>query len=280
MPAPAPLRVPAVASTAIREVLAGTARSGSVLGTSSHAIWILVDDQVVVATANGAPRLPNGVALAGDGFPSEFRSIGHGSPVRIGTGSIDVGGLSLGIVRWWDPRPSLAAVCLESVDDATADLPATVPGITADAIANALALRSAAMLADASARLIGKGPGLTPEADDYLCGVFSTIRVLGEAAGAWRSVEMLDAAAPAIISIASQRTTTFSAALVRHAIRGEVAAPAAALLRSFAGRGDVPGSHSAVLEIGHSSGPALAAGMVLGARSLIATHSLSEWRKP
>ena len=167
----------------------------------------------------------------------------------------------------------------DTLDAATSTLPTTGPGIDGSSLRDALAGRSAAMLAEASARLIGRGPGLTPEADDYLSGVLSSIRILGGVTrGRW-AVEMLDAAAPAITAVASQRTTTFSAALIRHAIRGEVAAPAAALLRAFAGRGDVSRTHSAVLEIGHSSGPALAAGMVLGARSLINTHFMSEWRK-
>jgi hypothetical protein len=79
---------------------------------------------------------------------------------------------------------------------------------------------------------------------------------------------MLDAAEAPIDAVAAIRTTAFSASILRHAFEGHVAAPAGAFLRAIAGRGDVTVAHRRLLDVGHTSGPALAAGIVLGARAL------------
>ena len=117
--------------------------------------------------------------------------------------------------------------------------------------------------------LLGRGPGLTPEGDDVLAGALAAIRTVGTALGCRLALSMLDDADDALADAAHQRTTTFSAALIRCAMRGEVAAPAAGFLRALTGRGDVDAHRRGLLGVGHTSGPALAAGIVLGARSLI-----------
>ena len=65
---------------------------------------------------------------------------------------------------------------------------------------------------------------------------------------------------------AAGATTSFSASLLGHAFRGEVAEPAAALLRPLTGRGDAREAAENLNRVGHSSGPALAAGVLAGAR--------------
>ena len=80
---------------------------------------------------------------------------------------------------------------------------------------------------------------------------------------------MLDSITGPLVRLASTRTTAFSAALIRHAVDGRVAAPAGSLLRALTGRGDGVASHRDLIHVGHTSGPALAAGMILGARSLL-----------
>ena len=268
-PAPAPVRVPAVASTAIEDILRGTPLPATVLGTSSHAAWLLAGDRVVVVTTRDATRLPNGVEIAEAGGSRPFDPIRHGSHAVIGSDRIRIGHFEIDVVRWWDPRPVLAPVTREVARAALRGLPSTVYGVDHCVIGHALATRSPIGLIEAVGRLLGRGPGLTPEADDYVAGALAATRIVGEAMDRRESIEMLDAAAPTIRSVADDRTTTFSAALVGHAVRGQVAAPASALLRAIAGRGDVATAHRKVLEIGHTSGPALAAGMVLGTRSLI-----------
>jgi len=153
-----------------------------------------------------------------------------------------------------------------------------VPTVESSRIRAALAARSPAALIDAALHLLGRGPGLTPEGDDYLSGAISAIRVLGTAVGGESSLRMLDAAALPLSNVARERTTTFSAALIEHAIRGQVAQPAGTLLRALAGRGDPGTSYADLMRVGHSSGPALAAGIVLAAQELIHSPATSERR--
>jgi len=268
-PSPAPVRVPAVASTAIKDILSGNPLPATVLGTSGHAVWLLAGERIVVVTTRDATRLPNGVEIAGARASRPFDRIPHGSRAIIGGDRIVVGILEIDVARWWNPRPVLPAVTRESMRAALRGLPATVDDVGHSMLERSLVRRSPIELIEAVERLLGSGPGLTPEADDYIAGALAATRIVGEAMDDRESIEMLDAAAPTIRSMATDRTTTFSAALIGHAIDGRVAAPAAALLRAIAGRGDIGAAYRIVLQIGHSSGPALAAGMVLGARSLI-----------
>jgi hypothetical protein len=114
---------------------------------------------------------------------------------------------------------------------------------------------------------------LTPEGDDVLAGSLAAIRTLGTALGSRRALAMLDASEAALADAANDRTTAFSAALIRCAARGEVAAPAGTFLRALAGRGHVGSSHRDLSRVGHTSGPALAAGIVLGAQTLVELHT-------
>ena len=94
-------------------------------------------------------------------------------------------------------------------------------------------------------------------------------RLLAEALGWERVISMVAGISIPMAELAAARTTTFSAALIQSALRGHVAEPAGALLRALSGRGDVAGSHLSLIRVGHTSGPALAAGIVLGAQSLV-----------
>lgn len=270
---PAPIRVPGVASTAIRDLISGPGKTATVLGTSSHAIWILLGDDVVVASDQDATRLPNGVEVAVEADTDVFGSVQYGSFASIDGGCITVGGLTIDVVRWWNPRPALPHVSSSALATAISDLPSVVPAVDGERLRAALTARSPEALLEAAAVLVGLGPGLTPEGDDYLAGALAAARTLGVAVRDTDTIRMLDGALTPMSRLARERTTAFSAALIEHAIRGNVAAPAGAFLRSLVGRGDVRHSHRLLLEVGHSSGPALAAGVVLGAQALSTSTS-------
>lgn len=276
---PASIRMPGVASTAIRDALSEPQTPGTVLGTASHAVWLLVDGDVIVASTRDATRLPNGVEVAADAAADAFRSVQHGAPVTVGLGQVLFAGLTIDVVRWWDPRPVLPRTSAPQLSEAIADLPATVPAIDSEPLSAALSIGSPQAILAASNALIGLGPGLTPEGDDYLAGALSATRMLGEAMRLEDRAVMLDSIADPLNRYASTRTTAFSAALIRHAIDGRVAAPAGALLRSLTGRGNVEASYRDLTRVGHTSGPALAAGMVLGARSLLQSQPHSNGGK-
>lgn len=263
-----PQRVAGVASVAIHGLLTvpGTA---TVLGTSGYAVWLLVGESVIVVSTRYATRLPNGIEIPSRSSDNPFEQVHHGAPIKVGFGRVMLEGLSVSVARWWDPRPVLHTITTEELAANIAGLPADVPDVESDQLRSALHAFSPNALLAAARPLLGKGSGLTPEGDDYLAGAVASIRLLSQALNHGQATRMLDAVANPLAKLADARTTTFSAALIQYALRGQVAAPAGSLMRAFAGRGDVAPSHRVLLKVGHSSGPALAAGMVLGAQSLI-----------
>ncbi len=275
---PASVRMPGVASTAIRDALSEPQTPGTVLGTARHAIWLFVDGDVIVASTRDATRLPNGVEVAADAAADAFRSVHHGASVTVGLGQLLFEELTIDVVRWWNPRPALRPTSTAHLVAAIVDLPTTVPDLETIPLSAALSAGSPGAILAASDALIGRGPGLTPEGDDYLAGALAALRTLGDALGRPDTAAMLNSLTDPLIRHASSRTTTFSAALLRHAIDGRVAAPAGSLLRALTGRGDVARSHQYLSSVGHTSGPALAAGMILGARSLLQSQPTSQRR--
>jgi len=268
-PPPAPARVPAVASIAIHGQVSTPATTAEVVGTSNHAVWLMLDDEVIVLSSRDATRLPNGVEIPQLASDQPFLGIDHGAAAEVGFGHVVFEDLVVDVVRWWDPRPVVSATSLFALAHRIAGLPSEVSGVPAFGLREALVARSPARLLAAAKTMLGKGPGLTPEADDYLAGAVAATRGLAGATGVDSAVRMLDRAGPTLARLASTRTTAFSAALIHHALRGQLAAPAGSLLRAFAQRGEVTAAHRRLLDVGHSSGPALAAGMVLGAQALI-----------
>lgn len=267
--APVPLRAPAVASVALRQVLSKAEANAEVLGASAHAVWIRTGGDAVVVSTRDATRLPNGVEIATDASADPFGSIAHGDRVTLGPTSIAFDGLIVEVARWWDPRPALSRLSAAELSIAIDGLPSSVGHVGSEDLRRALSAACAVGLCGAASALLGRGPGLTPEGDDFLAGALAAIRTLGTALGADEALEMLEACGDHLARAARVSTTTFSAALIRCAIRGEVAVPAGAFLRALSGRGDVESTHRNLRSVGHSSGPALAAGIVLGAQSLI-----------
>lgn len=271
--APVPVRVPAVASLALRPVFASSDATAQVLGVSSHAVWIRAGETVVVVSTRDATRLPNSLEVSAEAASHPFGSIEHQDRVMIGPGSVAFDGLTVEAVRWWDPRPVLAPVTSRHLCARVRGLPSSVPDVEAEHLRAALSTASPADLCTAATALLGRGPGLTPESDDYLAGALAATRILAPSVDATEPLTMLDDVADQLDRTARYRTTAFSAALISCAIRGEVAAPAGSFLRALTGRGSVRAAHRQLLSVGHTSGPALAAGIVLGAASLSERHS-------
>jgi hypothetical protein len=116
--------------------------------------------------------------------------------------------------------------------------------------------------------LLGKGEGLTPEGDDILVGMLAGLRLLGPVVGKPGAGGMLAAIAPIVLTEAPFRTTALSAALLRHAVAGEVADPVAAFLHALTGRGDLLESVAVLRTMGHSSGLAAGCGVLAAAEFL------------
>jgi hypothetical protein len=131
----------------------------------------------------------------------------------------------------------------------------------------------------AAAHLLGRGPGLTPGGDDVLAGFLIGAAAFGLDVAALRY---------AVAVLAPARTTALSAALLWHATRGECIdelAAVAAVLTSRPPRGAssaIPApaprpfeseragrAVSRLLSVGHSSGAAMALGLVLAAEAAL-----------
>jgi Protein of unknown function (DUF2877) len=165
------------------------------------------DDGFVVAL--GAPLMPNGMSdTAPIGALVELR----GEPV-------------------WDPRPVVRA------------RPPLPGDPRVDGLADALVARDAAAACAEAERLIGLGPGLTPEGDDLVAGALAISAVLhGELPGVMPN----DLRA---------RTTRLSATLLELAARGAVMQPVHELLTP-----DWRAALRRLARVGHSTGRAYAAG--------------------
>jgi len=140
------------------------------------------------------------------------------------------------------------------------------PGIRFPLLADlGIAAADTAAAAEMAARLLGAGPGLTPSGDDVLAGFLAGAAAFGIEASALRE---------AIAVLAPARTTALSAALLWHAGRAECIdelAGVAAVLTSQRWRGPEQAGPAVgrLLRVGHTSGAALALGLVAAAESAL-----------
>ncbi|HEX2507828.1 MAG TPA: DUF2877 domain-containing protein [Miltoncostaeaceae bacterium] len=153
----------------------------------------------------------------------------------------------------WDPVPRRPAWGPAEVAELAGWLEARVP-------VPEVALDAAA------GRLLGRGPGLTPEGDDVLAGAAAGLRALGPAADADRA--RLDAAVAALVPPdAPARTGALSATLLALAAAGGAPEPAHRLLADGSAE-ERQRALADLARLGASSGRAIAAGIALAARSL------------
>jgi hypothetical protein len=145
-------------------------------------------------------------------------------------------------------------------------------------LTTALRTSSAADLQDAVAALLGLGAGLTPQGDDVLAGVLVTL--------AARPATRLQWLGDFVVSRAPSRTTTLSAGLLRDAADGFAIPALVDLVDAVHEVDDPPGRPTAhgglteavvrLLAVGHTSGAALAHGVLATARLRVAWPARSE----
>ncbi len=275
---------PVAASSAVELALVGPARSATVIATTTYATYLEVADadrtMLCVASA-GAVRVPCALVLSPRAMPPQEPV---GTPARIGGNHITVHSaapIAFHVRRWWRPP---APTGLGKVPPAR--LTAAVrwlTGLVADPLdeggrAAVTELVESATTRDlpdpAVARLLGRGPGLTPTGDDVLAGILVTLRALGSPAATSIARAVL-AGTPA--------TTPVSAGLLRHAVHGRCIPQLADVLTALGatatgdaaspadtGSGALPRAVGALLAVGHTSG----AGLLHGVKVAVAiAHS-------
>jgi hypothetical protein len=193
-------------------------RRGVVAGVTRDAAYVDAGGFVVVLTV-GPPVLPNGVQVG------RLPAVGDEVVVRADEA--------------WDPTLRL-------------DRPPALVPPDPDDLVRAVESRDVEAAALVGARLIGRGPGLTPEGDDLVAGVCAVI-----AAGDWPGA-LREAWVGALIGgDLRRRTTALSATLLELAALGMGPEPLQALVA-----GD-PGALARLEAIGHSTGRAYARGAAI-----------------
>ena len=263
--------LPAAASRGVRHLLDGPRQPGVLLGASSNAAWLQAGGHVLVLAGGEAVRLPNGVAVT---EPADAMRSSPGERCMVGDGGLEIGRVRVSVVRWWDPRPSLESVSAKALAARCVDARRRFPKINDKGLGKALISNDPAAVRHAMCGLLGKGEGLTPEGDDVLVGMLAGLRLLGPALGSPGAGGMQAAVTPIVLTEAPFRTTALSAALLRHAVAGEVADPVAAFLQALTGRGDLEVAVDGLHTMGNTSGVATASGVLLAAESLVeGSHS-------
>jgi hypothetical protein len=256
--------VSAAASQGIASLLEGPPQQAISLGSSTHMAWFGIGDEVVVLGDGDAVRFPNAVIIAGASAPDVLAAVG--TDAVLGDGGVAVGSHLVNVARWWDPHPALAATAPDVVRLFLSAAATLVPPVEAETLATALSAGDPEAIVATSAQYIGRGTGLTPAGDDLLIGAFGAYGLIGEALHTGGPSRVIAATAPALEELL-EMTAAFSAALVRHALAGRVAAPVAQVLRALVGRTPLDDSIEALLAVGHTSGRSLAQGVLIGAEA-------------
>lgn len=238
-PVPAPERarrqVAAAAGRRLGARLRGPDRPARVVHRGRHAVYLDLDGWCVGVLAAGATAVPCGLRTA---LP-HLDGLTDAATARVAGGSLWLDDSEIRIGRVQDvtvPR-------LRPVDPELTGLVLAAAAPAADELGD--------LLERPLPSLLGRGSGLTPLADDVLCGWLATGHALG-----LPQPELPDP---------RTRTTLLSATLVDCARHGEVIPEFRALVRAL-GTGDaaaVRRSVETVAAVGHTSG----AGLLLGAGS-------------
>ena len=239
---------PLAASAAVAALVTGPRRPVEVVAATPRAIYLATGDPGLPALCLATPdavRVP--CALVTPVLPADPAG------GTVGDGTLVLGSFTGRVARWWrPPRPrgltaaGLRAVAVQLASRVPAELDPAAEVAREDLVR---ALATGGPLTGAVRRLLGAGPGLTPLGDDVLAGALVTLGALGDP-GFGRLGAEVDALAPA-------RTTFVSAALLRHAARGESVPELAAVLTG--------GPLDALLRVGHTSGAGLALGLLAAA---------------
>jgi hypothetical protein len=220
---------PACLTPRMRHAIAGALVPGTVLARFPTAVYVAVPRAfgVLAILSPAAVRLPCGVQILDGSLPGGDVVVGAGA-VRVGDVVIRPGRVvSASVAR--QPAPSA-----RRLDEARR----LVPSVEIDE------------------RLLGRGPGLTPSGDDVLAGYLVGAAAFGVPADDVRRL---------VESQAAARTTTLSAALLRHAAAGETIPQVIGLLDALAGRRPFEPALADLRAVGHTSGAALASGVLAAA---------------
>lgn len=264
-PAPAPTAatsaVPATGSASVRDLLSGPARPARLVAAFPTAAYVrLAAGEVVAVLTQDALRLPCGLVLAAGSGQRPLRHVAGAACV--GDGQVRIGRLAVQVSRLVSfAAPTGLRPDDEALAHAAAALARTGFGEHGPNLFGRLAagVRDPAAARRVTRALLGAGSGLTPSGDDILAGLLVGAACFGASAGPIRDE---------VRRHATVATTALSATLLGHAGRGEAIPQVTSLLLALAGpdRVAVDRALADLVNVGHTSGAALATGAIAAAR--------------
>ncbi|HET7820515.1 MAG TPA: DUF2877 domain-containing protein [Ornithinibacter sp.] len=258
--------LPAAVSTLVATVVRGEPGDATVVAVHRYALYLSVRGSVLPVVTSDAVALPNAVRLAVASGRVAW-GVEVGQAVQVGGGRVALPGVDVVAARTWRParvRPvePPRAGCSDGRRGSHLGTQLWPSGAGSESGWLADGIRavcsdvgcsegrrgshvSTRLLTAAVARLVGKGPGLTPSGDDALAGALLVAHALGNGPGLADAVRARLAA-----------TTAVSAALLDAAADGYAARQVVTLVdAAVAGDPDaVRRALPAVLAIGHTSG--------------------------
>jgi hypothetical protein len=258
-------RVAAAGPARVRDLISGPVRVVDVLGWFATALYLrLASGEVIALLSSDAVRLPIGLILPTSSreFPLTYLS----GPAVVGSGAVHIGSWSCRVSRlvWLRAPAGLTPdrhACehlryrLAHCQSADPDL--RLPDVLPDDA------HFPEVTADLVRRVLGVGPGLTPAGDDVLAGLLVGLWSFGQRAKSLRL---------AVLAGLAAGTTDLSAALLRCAARGESIPQVNQLLRTMSGsawQGRLDHAIDDLVRVGHTSGTALATGVLAAATTAI-----------
>jgi hypothetical protein len=249
-----PTEVPAAAPVAVRPLIAAPARPAAVRGMFPTAVYLDTGDDMIAVVSSDGLRLPCALVVAEPSSARPFAEISGGAAATVGDGAVVVGNDRFVVRRWSHPRRPRALHPGEALSRRVVALDALLAGAPIP-LPDRCALSPSA--------LVGLGPGLTPAGDDVLAAMLLTLSAAPAAESrrdelATETLKLLD------------RTTTLSATLLRHAVGGRGIPQVIDVIDALGGVGDLAAATARLVAVGHSSGAALARGVLVTARLVAA----------
>ncbi len=255
---PPPAEVPVAASDALRALLAAPSRPAVVRAVFPTAVYLDTGDDVVAVVTTDGLRLPCAVVMAAGSGARPFAHLRPDVVAGVGAGVVRLGGQQLVVRRWWRPRRARPVHAAQDLAARTDALRLLLPDLPDELPSNLAAWRPG--------RLLGLGTGLTPAGDDVLAGMLLTLHAAPAAAAA------LDALASETADLLS-RTTSLSGCLLRHAAAGRGIPEVIDVVDALTGPGELERATVRLLAVGHTSGTALAHGIVAASRLVTAADA-------
>jgi len=242
----------------VRAALAGSPGPARLLGSFPTACYLRLGSGAVIAVlTSDAVQLPIGLTLPWSSSRLDLRTVSRGGEPAVRPGTPPEVRLGRLRVAATGRRDAGLRYCGRPVE-----IPA-LPGGLSDVLSDTV---DPFVSPDAAvAALLGRGPGLTPAGDDLLCGALAATRLFGIP-----GTQLADAVRNRLALPLS--TPDLSRQLLLSALAGDGLPELQQLAEAMCARAGVERAWRRLLRIGHSSGAALAAGLLAGARQAAATR--------